>query len=176
MDKKIQPKGVFQCYSATQTNPDGDKLNQIGWRRNLSMGGGVVAEWSGQPALVAGGSVGGGASFTVLQVVVPASPGVRATANQCSRVPVGAHATIALRVPWTHTEAWIPLATNWANWDNFTCFPSHRCLKYWPVSWGWWGPRRRAWSLCLFPEDGQAPLLERAAHTLSWRREVVEGK
>lgn len=39
------------------------------------------------PALVAGGSVGGGASFAVLQVVVPAPPSVRAATYQSAGVP-----------------------------------------------------------------------------------------
>ena len=37
---------------------------------------------------------------------------------------------------------------------GFTCFPSRQCRKYWPVSWGWWGPRRQAGSLYPFPVDG----------------------
>lgn len=41
----------------------------------------------GLPALVAGGSVGGGAPFAVLQVVVPAPPGVRAATYQSAGVP-----------------------------------------------------------------------------------------
>lgn len=44
---------------------------------------------AGSPALVAGGSVGGGAPLAVLQVVVPASPGVRAAAYQRAGVPEG---------------------------------------------------------------------------------------
>lgn len=47
-----------------------------------------------QPALIAGGSVCGGASLTVFQVFVPASPSVRATTYQSSRVPEELQATI----------------------------------------------------------------------------------
>lgn len=89
--------GVYLCRSATQNKPNEDKLDQIRWSRSLRMRGGDwglgLAEQSSQPALVAGGPVGGGggggASFAVLQVVVPASPGVGATAYQCGRVPEG---------------------------------------------------------------------------------------
>lgn len=52
-----------------------------------------------QPALVARGSVGGSVSFVVLQVVVPASPGVRAATNQRGRVPEEPQVTILLLVP-----------------------------------------------------------------------------
>lgn len=39
-----------------------------------------------------------------------------------------------------------------------TCSPSHQCLTCWPVSWGWWEPRRPAGSLCPSPVGGQAGL------------------
>lgn len=39
-----------------------------------------------------------------------------------------------------------------------TCSPFHRCQTCWPVSWGWWEPRRPAGSLCPSPVGGQAAL------------------
>lgn len=143
---------------------------------------------SGLPALVAGGSVGGGASFAVLQVVVPAPPGVRAATDQSARVPEEPQSNISnlemdankysfpkkclhCSTCITHQitlfgntdnqREWRPFACNTSGrqraiqFRGFTCFPSRPCLKYWRVSWGWWGPRRQAGS--LFPSPVGEP-------------------
>lgn len=139
------------------------------------MGAGDLCCSGGLPALVAGGSVGGGASFAVLQVVVPAPPGVRAATYQSARVPEEAQGNISSlemdantyslpkkrfalhhlyyssNNPFCNTSG----QQRAIQFRGFTCFPSRQCLKYWRVSWGWWGPRRQAGS--LFPSPVGEP-------------------